>query len=167
MAAREHAEVLQHNRFEQRSHQLVWRRPDFLQAVDIGFRKHSALARDFVQFDPVILLLGQKFRRNLQLRIDLVDNRAGTAGAFIVHRWNLLLAAALLVIFEDDDFCILPAQFNHGIHFWMKLLDGQRYGGDLLNKLRANLICNSVSTGPGHEDARVVAADASIAFHPL
>ena len=59
VAAREHAQVLQHDGFEQRSHQFVGRRADLLQAVDVGLGEYAALPRDFVQLDAVISLLGE------------------------------------------------------------------------------------------------------------
>ncbi len=58
MSARQHAQILQNNGFEQRCHQLIGRRTDFLQAVDVRLGEHAALPRDFVQLDFVISLLG-------------------------------------------------------------------------------------------------------------
>ena len=167
MAACEHAEVLQHNRLEERSHQLVRRGSDLLQPIDVGFGEHTALAGNLVQLDSVIFLLGQQFGRDLQLRVNFVDDRTGAAGAFVVHRRNFLLASGLVIIFEDDDLCVLPAQFDDRVDLGVKLLHCQRYSRDLLHKLCANLIRNAVSAGAGHEDARVVAVDAGLGFHPL
>ena len=96
-----------------------------MQAVDVGLGEHAAFAGDFMQFDPVIALKCQLGYRNLQLRIDLVDDRSGAAGALIVHRRNFFLAARLVVIFEDDDLRILSTQLNHRIHFGMQLLNRQ------------------------------------------
>ena len=62
VAARQHAQVLQHDGFEQRRHQLVGRDAHFLQAVDVGLGEHAALAGDRVQLDPVVALLAKLAR---------------------------------------------------------------------------------------------------------
>ncbi len=117
VAASEHAQVLQHDRFKQRRHQLIGRSADLLQAVDVGFGEHAALAGDFVQLDAVISLLARVRRGNFQLGVDLVDDRAGAAGALVVHRGDLFLAASFVVIFKDDDLGILTAEFDDRINF--------------------------------------------------
>ena len=58
MAPREDAEVLQNDGFEQRRHEFVRGRADFLQAVDVGLGEDAALASNFVQFNPVVALHG-------------------------------------------------------------------------------------------------------------
>ena len=63
VAARQHAEVLQHDGVEQRGHQLVRRHALFLQAVDIGLGEHAALAGDVMQLDPVVAQVAQLVRR--------------------------------------------------------------------------------------------------------
>ncbi len=60
VSARQNAQVLQHDRFKQRRHQLIRRRADFLQTIDVGFREHTALAGDLVQLDAVIALLAEQ-----------------------------------------------------------------------------------------------------------
>src|SRR5207245_921120 len=62
MPARKHAEILKHDGFEQRCHQLVRRRPNFLQTVNVSFREHATLARNLVQLDAVISLLRELLR---------------------------------------------------------------------------------------------------------
>ncbi len=59
VSAREHAEVLEHDGFEEGSHQLVRRRAGFLQAVDVGFREDAAFSSDLVQFNSVVGLIGK------------------------------------------------------------------------------------------------------------
>ena len=93
VAARQHRKVLHHDGFEQRGHQLVGRNAHLLQAVDVGFREHAALAGHRVQLQSLVAHLAELVRRNAQLGVDLVDDRARAAGALIVHRRNLLLAA--------------------------------------------------------------------------
>ena len=44
--ARKHRQVLQHDRIEQRCHELIGRDSLLLQAVDVGLGKHAALACD-------------------------------------------------------------------------------------------------------------------------
>ena len=129
-----------HDRLKQRRHQLIRRRPDFLQAVNVGLGEHAALAGHLVQLDSVIALQRQLRHRNLQLRIDLVDDRARPARALVVHRRNFFLAAGLLIVLEDDDLRVLTAEFDHRIHFGMHLLDGERDRRNFLHELRADLL---------------------------
>ena len=138
MSASQHAEILQHDGFEERGHQLIRRRAGLLQAVDVRLGKDAALASDLVQLDAVIALVGKLGGGDLELGIDLVDHRSGAAGALVVHGGDLLLAPGLFVIFEDDDLGVLSAQLDDGVHLGMKLLDGKRDGVDLLHKFRAD-----------------------------
>ena len=47
---------------------------------------------------------------------------------------SLFLAAALVVILENDDLGILPTELDHRVHFGVKLFDRQGDGVDLLDK---------------------------------
>ena len=145
VAAGEHAEVLQDDGFKERCHQLVGWRAGFLQAVDVGFGEDAALAGDFVQLDSVIALVGELGGGDLQLGVDLVDNRTGAACALVVHRRDLLLAAGLFVVFKDDDLRILPAEFDDGIDLGVQFLDGERDGVDFLHELRADHLRDSAA----------------------
>ena len=58
VAARQDAQVLQHDGLKQGSHQLIRWRSYFLQAVDVGFGEDTALAGHPVQLDPVVALHG-------------------------------------------------------------------------------------------------------------
>ena len=113
VAARQHGEILHDDGFEQRGHQLIGRHAHFLQAVDIGLGEHAALAGHGMQLDALVAHLAELFGGNAQLGVDLVDDRAGAAGALVVHRRNLLLAAGLRVLLEDDDLGVLAAQLDH------------------------------------------------------
>src|SRR4029077_409366 len=77
----QHAEILQNDGLEQRRHQFVGRSANLLQAVDVGLGKYAALAGDLVQFDPLVSLFAELKGRDLQLGIDLVDDRARSASA--------------------------------------------------------------------------------------
>ncbi len=138
MPAREDAQVLQDDGLKEGSHQLVRRRTCLLQTIDICFRKYTTLAGHFVQLDAVICLVGQLGSRDLQLGVDLVDDRARTAGTLVIHRGNLLLSSSLFIVFEDDDLCILATQLDDRIHLGMELFDGERDRVHFLNKLGAD-----------------------------
>ena len=138
VATRKHAEVLQYDRFKQRSHQLVRRRSFFLQAIDVSLGEDPAFPCHFVQLDAVVALQAQRFSGNLQLGIDLVDHRARAAGALIVHRRDLFLAPAFRIVLENDDFGVLAAELNHRVNFRMHFLDCQRNGSHFLYELRAD-----------------------------
>src|ERR1700733_671487 len=138
MSASQHAEILQHDRLEERGHQLIRGRTGFLQTVNVCFGKDTTLTSDLVQLDTVICLICKLCRGDLELGIDLIDHSSRAAGALVVHGGNLLFAPRLLVIFEDDDLRILSAQFDDGVHLGMKLLDGKGDGVHLLNKFRTD-----------------------------
>ncbi len=96
-------------------------------ARDVGLPGffHAANNGDLVQLDAVVCLIAEFVGGNLQLGIDLVDHRAGAAGALVVHGRNLLLAAGLRVVLEDDDLGILAAEFDDGVHLGVQLLDSK------------------------------------------
>ncbi len=158
---------MQNDGFKQRRHQFVGRGADLLQTVDVGLGKYAALASDPVQLDAVVSLLAELFHGNFELGVDLVDDCAGSAGAFVIHGRNFLLAAGFLIVLENDNFGILPAELDDGIHFGMHLLDRQRNRRDFLHELRADLLGDGAATGAGHEHARIVAIDADLRLHAL
>ena len=125
MSAGQDREVLQNNGVEQRSHQLIGRDALLLQAVDIGFREDTAFACDRMQLDAGVALVAEFFGWNLELRVDLVDDGARTSRALVVHRRDFFLAAGIPVFLENDDFGILPAQFNDRVHLGVQLFDRQ------------------------------------------
>ncbi len=124
VAACQHGEVLQHDGVEERGHQLVGRRPLLLQTVDVSLGEHAALAGYLMQLDPSVSLMAKLLWWNPKFGVDLVDDRAGAAGALVVHRRDLLLAAGLLVFLEDDDLGVLSTKFHHRVHLRVKLLNG-------------------------------------------
>ena len=167
VSACEHRQVLQHDGIKQRSHQLIRRNALLLQAVDIGLGEHAALAGNRMQLDSGVTLIAQVLGRNLQLGVDLVDDRARTAGALVIHRRNFLLAPGILVLFEDDDLRVLTAQLDHRVHFRMQLLDRQRDRRNFLHKLRADQIGQRAAARAGDEDAAVVRRNAGFVLHAL
>ena len=167
VAASEHAEVLKNDGLKQRGHQFIGGCAYFLQAVDVGFRKHTAFSGNFMQLDAVVTLIGEFLDRNFELGIYFVDDGAGTSGALVIHRRNLLFATGIIVIFEDDDLGVLPAELDHGIDFRMQLLDRERNRSDFLHELGADLFGDSPAPGTGQKHAGVMAVDAKIGFHAL
>ncbi len=155
MTAGEHREVLLDDRLEERGHQLVRRNAELLQTVDIGLREDAALAGDRVELVSVIGLLAEELCRDLELGVDLVDDRSGAAGTLVVHRRNLLLATALGVRLEDDDLRVLTAQLDDRHHLGVLLLDREGDRVDLLDKLRADPATDVRTAGAGHEEASV------------
>ena len=93
-----------------------------MQTVNICLGEDAALPCHLVQLDAVVTLLAEFFNGDLELRIDFVDDCARAAGALVVHRWNLLLAPALFVVFENDNLGVLTAEFDDRIHFWVEFL---------------------------------------------
>ena len=155
MTAGQDREVLLDDRLEERGHQLVRGDAELLQAVDVGLREDAALARDGVELVPVIGLLTEQVRGDLELGVDLVDHRPGPAGALVVHRRDLLLATALGVLLEDDDLRVLPAQLDHRHHLGVLLLDREGDRVDLLDELRADPAPDVGAARAGHEEPRV------------
>ena len=140
MASSQYAQILQDDGFEQRRHQFVRGRADFLQAINVSFRKYAALAGDFVELNPCIFQFGQLLRWDLQLGIDFINDRASPSCALVIHRGDFFLAPSLVIIFEDDDFGVLTAEFNDRVDFGMQLLYSQGNGGNLLHKFRSDLV---------------------------
>ena len=116
---------------------------------------------------PLIFLLGEQVDGNFQLGVDLVDDRAGAAGALVVHRRNFLFAAGFFVVLEDDDLGVLPAEFDDRIDFGVQLFDGERNCGYFLHEFCADLVGDRAAAGAGHEHAGVVRVDADFGFHAL
>ena len=111
-----------------------------LQSVNVGLSEDAAFARDGMQLDANVALVAELLRRNLQLRVDLVDDRARSSGALVVHRRDFFLAAGVLVLFEDNNLGILPAQLYDRVHFGMHLFYRQRDCSDFLHELGAHQI---------------------------
>ena len=138
MAAGQHAEILQHNGVKQRGHQLGWRKPLLLQAVNVGLGKDAALARDRMDAHTAIDKVRQLIGGNLQLGLNLIDDRARAARALIVHRSDLPAPSAADFSFEKNDLGVLAAEFNHRLRFGMHLLNSERNSVHFLHESRAN-----------------------------
>src|SRR5206468_5234252 len=109
MTAGKYAEILKHDGLEERRHQLIRRRACLLQSVDVSLGKNPTFAGNLVQLDALVPLIRELRGGDLELGINLVDDRSCATGAFVVHRGEFLLASSLLIVFEDDDLRILPA----------------------------------------------------------
>jgi hypothetical protein len=105
--------------------------------------------------------------RNAQLGIDLVDDRAGPARAFVVHRGDLLLLAGLRVFLEDDYLRVLPPELDHRPGFGVELLDGERDGVDFLNEFRADARRDAAAARARDEDSDVLVRDGELGFDAL
>ena len=138
VAAGQHGQVLADDRVEQRCHQLVGRHAHLLQRVDVRLGEHAALAGDRVDLDPGVAHVRELVGRDLELGVDLVDDRAGATGALVVHRRDLLLLAGLGVFLEDDDLRVLATELDHRPALRIELLDRQADRVDLLDELRAD-----------------------------
>ncbi len=167
VAAREHGKILLDDSLKQRRHQFILRHADLLQSVDVRFREHAALARHRMDFESGVALLAQLLGGDVQLGADLVDHRAGAAGAFVVHGKNLFLAAVLQHFLIDEDFGVLSAQFDHGPGFGMKFFDGHGYGVDFLHELAADVFGKRRAAAAGQKQAAVIRADFEFAFQML
>ena len=167
VAARQHAQILQDDGLEEGGHQFVRGRAGFLQAIDVGLSKNAALAGNLMQLDAVISLVGKLGCGNLELRVDLVDDRARSARALVVHRRNLLFSSRLLIVFEDDDLRILASQLDDGIHLGVQLLDRQRHSVHFLHEFGADHLGQRAAAGAGDEDPRRLRRHARFRFHPL
>ena len=154
VAARQHREVLHHDGFEQRSHQLVGRHPHLLKPVDIGLGENAALAGHGVQLHPVVAHLAKLLGGDAELGVDLVDHRPRASRALIVHGRQLLLAARLGIFLEDDDLGVLPAELDHAAAFRVQLLHRERNRVDLLHELRPEKLGHPVAARTRDKNAR-------------
>ena len=137
--AREHAEVLQDDGVEQRGHQLLGPDAALLEAVDVGLGEHAALAGDRVHLEADVGEGAERVGQDLQLGGDLVDDRAGAAGALVVHR-HRLARPPLALLLEDDDLGVLAAQFDDRADVGVAPFDGQRDGSHFLDVVGADRV---------------------------
>src|SRR5215470_17562544 len=152
VSAGQHREVLMHDGVEQRGHELIVRDTLLLQSVDVGFGKDSAFPCDGMQLDAEVSLIAELLAGDLQFGVDLVDDSSRAASALVVHGRNLLLTAAGLVLFEDDDLGVLATELYHRVHFGMELLDGKRHCRDFLNELCSEQRSQRAASGTRNED---------------
>ena len=166
VAAGEHRQVLPDDRVEQRRHQLIRRHAHLLQAVDVGLGEHAAFAGDRVDLDARVPHVGKLVARDLQLRVDLVDDGARPAGALVVHRRDLLLLARLGVFFEDDDLGVLATELDDRTGLRIELLHCQADRVDFLDELRPDPRCDPPAPGAGDEDPEPVRGNREVRFDP-
>jgi hypothetical protein len=65
-----------------------------------------------MQLDPAVALQRELSGWNLQLRVNLVNDRACASRALVIHRRDFLLAPGFVIVLEDDDLGVLPAQLD-------------------------------------------------------
>ena len=118
-----------------------------------------------MQLDAGVALVAEHFGRNLELRVDFVDDGAGPSSTLVIHRRDFLLAAGIPVFLEDDDLGILSAQFNDRIHLGVQLFDCERDCGDFLYELGADQVGQRAPTRSGNEDTAVVRSNADFLLH--
>jgi len=133
----------------------------------VAFGEDAAFAGHRMQLDAGVALVAQLCRRNLQLGVDFVDDRPGAAGALVIHRGDLFLAAGVLVFLEDDNLGVLSAELDDRVDFRMQLLDRERNRCDFLHELRADQVGERAAARAGDEDAAVVGRDADLVLHAL
>ncbi len=153
VAACKYGQVLHDDGFEERSHQFIGRHAGLLQTVDIGFGEDATLAGHRVKAYAGVAHLAKLVGGNPELGVDLIDDRAGAAGALVVHRGKFLLAARLGIFFEDDDLGILAAELDDRATLGVHLLHGERNGVDFLYELGAEILRKTVAARTGDEDA--------------
>ena len=151
MTACQDSEVLLYNRFEQRRHQFRRRHALLLQAIDVGFSEHTALAGNRMQLETGIAHVAQFGRLNAKLRRDLVDDRARSASAFVVHRRTFLFAAGCFIGHEDNDLGVLAAQLYHALRIGIQTLHGQTHGIHFLHELGTDAAADRRATRARHE----------------
>ncbi len=133
MAAGQHGHILQHDRLEQRRHQLLAMDALLLKAVDVRLGEHAALACHRMNAQPLITEVRQTLGRNPQFGNDLVDDSPGPAGTLVVHRGQFLEPPGLRILLEDDDLGILAAQLDDAANLREQPLDRQADRVDLLD----------------------------------
>ena len=108
VAARQHGEVLHHDRVGERAHDLFRRDARLDEIHDIRLGEDSALRRDVMQLVGVELEGGELLGGQPDLDHALVDRRARAGGALVVHRRRRGLPGFPAVL-EDDDLRVLSA----------------------------------------------------------
>lgn len=102
--------------------------------LNIRLGKHTAPAGDTVNSLSLCCQLFKFISRHAQKRGDLINKRAGTAGAAAVHpHVRGLELTGRLVIMEKDHFGILSAQLHSRAHLGIQRPDGRSIGHDFLH----------------------------------
>ena len=103
--------------------------------LDVCFGKDSAASRNFVNLRTAGGERFELFRLDAEKSRYLVDERSGSAGAYAVHAHVACdELSCSLVLFEEDDFCVLSAEFDGDTGFGMGRSHGESVGDDFLDK---------------------------------
>jgi hypothetical protein len=136
VAARQHRQVLQHDRVGQRAHDLARRNPGLDQVDDVGFGEDAALGGDVMQPRRIPFQILDLVAGHADFDQALVDRRAGARRALVVHRRGRALSSGC-VLREHDDLGVLAAEFDDAAGLGMQRLHRHRDGVDFLHELRA------------------------------
>src|SRR6202140_3879965 len=120
-----------------------------------------------MDLDPLVAEVAQLVGRNLQLGIDLVDDRTGAARALIVHRRDLLPAAIFSVRLENDDLGVLSTELDDRVYFGMEFLHRQRDSVYFLHELGADQRAECIAARAGDEHTAVVGSNSGFGFYAL
>ena len=162
----EHFEVLHHKRIEQRCHQFLGADALLLQAVDVGFGEHAALARHRVHAQPLVVKPAKVGKRDAQLGAYLVDDGTRTAGALVVHRGESFDTPAFGLSPQDNDFGVLSPDFHKRRRLGASFFHQKRGREHLLYIFRPYHFSRDASPGSRHENAAVSGVETGIGFHP-
>jgi hypothetical protein len=100
----------------------------------------------------------------VQLGRDLLNNHAGSAGALIVHRGNLLAPPVKVSLLKEDHLGVLPAKFDHRAHLRVGVFHCQSYRGHFLHKAGAQQLRQLLPAAARHKKAQVAVGNAELAL---
>ena len=158
-AARQHREVLQHDRVGERAEHLVRRDAALDQVDDVGLGEDAALGRDVVELGVVEVERRHELRRRVHLEEALVDGGAGAATR--TCRSSTAMAVLSPVFSSFLNMMILascPPSSMTLPDVGVEVLDRERDRVDLLHELAAGRRAERRRAGAGQEDAPLVAA---------
>ena len=122
------------------------------EGLDVGLGKDAAPARDAVHL-PALGRQGLELvRGHPQQGGDLVDERAGAAGAAAVHPHIRGGEGAVLLLAEKDDFGVLAAQLDGGAGGGVEGADGGAVGHHFLHIAYAHLVGQRASARAAYRD---------------
>ncbi len=153
-ALRQTADGLLGNGVEAGKRDVLLRHTLVQQRLDVGFRVHAAAARDGVHrlalFGQVVELLGG----DLQQGADLVDERAGAAGAAAVHAHvGNVQRFRLAVELEEDHLRVLAAQLDGGARGGVECAYGKRVRHHFLHVGKPQRLCQRRAARPAQRRA--------------
>ena len=153
--------------FEKRRHELVGRHAAFLQAVDVRLRENPAFAGYRMQFQAHIAHVAKVLGGDSQLGVNLVDDRARTPRALVVHGGDFLFSAGLRIFLEDDDLGVLATQFDDRAAFRVKFLYSERNRVHFLYEFRPNVLADGAASAPRNKYPGFARLDAGLGFHAI